>query len=164
MAWCQCWGSGSASVWKAGPRSASKSKGWIRIRIKFKIQELWRLKMEPWRVCLPMVAGLHHFNEEHGSRIRIRKEKVRFRIRVKGKRQISIHIYNSVQCSVSTASDRGVLVWAMKTPIENLCFQFCLIAELSSTVYLGGLETTGSREQLGLSKFTTNNNKKYRTL
>jgi hypothetical protein len=40
------------------------------------------------------------------------KEKVRFRIRirVKGKRQISIHIYNTVKCTVSTASDRRVLI------------------------------------------------------
>jgi hypothetical protein len=35
--------------------------------------------------------------------------KVGFRIRVKGKRQISIHIYNTVQCAVITASDRRVL-------------------------------------------------------
>jgi hypothetical protein len=42
--------------------------------------------------------------------------KVGFRIRisVKGKRQIRIHIYimrihNTVQCTVSTANDRGVL-------------------------------------------------------
>ncbi len=24
----------------------------------------WRLKMEPWRVCRPVVADLHHLDEE----------------------------------------------------------------------------------------------------
>jgi hypothetical protein len=26
--------------------------------------EAWRLKMKPWRVCRPMVADSHHFDEE----------------------------------------------------------------------------------------------------
>jgi hypothetical protein len=26
--------------------------------------EAWRLKMEPWRVCRPVVADSHHFDEE----------------------------------------------------------------------------------------------------
>jgi hypothetical protein len=26
--------------------------------------EAWRFKMEPWRVCRPVVAESHHFEEE----------------------------------------------------------------------------------------------------
>jgi hypothetical protein len=26
--------------------------------------EAWRLKMEPWRVCRPVVANSHHIDEE----------------------------------------------------------------------------------------------------
>jgi hypothetical protein len=56
----------------------------LRIRIKVKIQELstrfkmepwktvgtpeaWRLKMEAWRVCRPMVAESHHHGEEQDA-------------------------------------------------------------------------------------------------
>jgi hypothetical protein len=56
-------------------------KNWIRIRIKVKIQKLfrgskavedrgrpqmeaWGFKMEPWRVCRPVVADCHHFDEK----------------------------------------------------------------------------------------------------
>jgi hypothetical protein len=56
-------------------------KRWIRISITVKIEalsrlntepwravdaqmETWRLKMEAWRVCRPIVAGLHHLKKE----------------------------------------------------------------------------------------------------
>jgi hypothetical protein len=61
---------------KPGPDShQSQCKCRIRIRIKFKIKETRKLKMEPWRavdthnagvewrVCRPMVANLHQFEE-----------------------------------------------------------------------------------------------------
>jgi hypothetical protein len=65
--------------------------------------EAQRLKMEPWRVCMPGVADFHHFDEEqdpdpdpypHGSEIRIR-----IRITVKRRIRISICI-----CIVSLAN------------------------------------------------------------
>ncbi len=98
-------------------------KRWIRNRIKFKIQELWRLKIEP---CKAVDAHNRGLKWSHGgpacqwSQACITlmrsmgagfgsapKGKVgfRIRIRVKGKRQISIHIYNTVQCAASTASE-----------------------------------------------------------
>jgi hypothetical protein len=61
--------------WKLDPDS-HQSESRIRIRIKVKIQELRRLKMEPWRAVDAhngdmetqngvVVAGfLHHFDEE----------------------------------------------------------------------------------------------------
>jgi hypothetical protein len=55
---------------------------WIRIRIKVRIHEIsrlkieswrawtlkmeaWRLKMEVWRVCRPVVADSHHLQEQN---------------------------------------------------------------------------------------------------
>ncbi len=53
-------------------------KSWIRIRFKVNIpgfmrlkmglwaltMEAWRLKMNPKRICRPVVADSHHFDEE----------------------------------------------------------------------------------------------------
>jgi hypothetical protein len=59
----------------AGPHQL-KSSIRIQLRIKFKIQELRRLKLEPWRavdapngdvewrVTRPVVADSHHFDED----------------------------------------------------------------------------------------------------
>jgi hypothetical protein len=37
--------------------------------------EAWRLKMQTWRVCRPVVADLHHLDEE--------QVQIRIRIKVK---------------------------------------------------------------------------------
>jgi hypothetical protein len=29
--------------------------------------EAWKLKMEPWRVCRPVIANSHHFDEEQDT-------------------------------------------------------------------------------------------------
>jgi hypothetical protein len=42
----------------------------LRIRIRTDLHNFGRLKMEPCRVCVSLVADLHHFNMR--SRIRIR--------------------------------------------------------------------------------------------
>jgi hypothetical protein len=62
-----------------GSRIRNKVESWIRIRVKIqelfkRNRELWRavdansggvrLKLEPYRVCRPVVAHLHHFDEE----------------------------------------------------------------------------------------------------
>ncbi len=74
---------------------------WIRSRIKDKIKELWRLKMErgwPWTltiearrpkmklwiICIPVVADLNHCDEE--------QIRIRIRIRIKLQSQIRIRI------------------------------------------------------------------------
>jgi hypothetical protein len=75
----------SFSFLKAGMqiRIRSIEESWIRIRIKVKIQELWRLKREPWRAadagkggvkaqnvalegiyCRPAVEDELHFDKE----------------------------------------------------------------------------------------------------
>jgi hypothetical protein len=43
------WEAGSALEWKTGSGPRSKVKSRIRIIIRVKIKELWRLKLEPWR-------------------------------------------------------------------------------------------------------------------
>jgi hypothetical protein len=39
-------------------------ESWIRIRIEVKIEELWRLKKETWRVCGPLVSVVHHLDKK----------------------------------------------------------------------------------------------------
>ncbi len=64
--------------------------------------EAWRPKMEPMRVCRPVTADSHHFEEEQDpdpyyskNRIRIRtKVKIWIRIRIKVKRWIPVWIRN----------------------------------------------------------------------
>jgi hypothetical protein len=39
-------------------------ESWIRIRIEVKIEELWRLKKETWRVCGPLVSVVHYLDKK----------------------------------------------------------------------------------------------------
>jgi hypothetical protein len=39
-----------------------KSLIWIRIRIKVKMR-IRRLIMEPWRVCMPVIANFYYFDD-----------------------------------------------------------------------------------------------------
>jgi hypothetical protein len=82
-------GCGSGSAWIPNSAFFSGSwirihirvKSWFRINIKTKIQETigskcshsgpwtligeaWRIKMLPWRVCRPVVADSHNFDEQ----------------------------------------------------------------------------------------------------
>ncbi len=47
--------------------------------------ETWRLTIEPWRVCRPVVADSHHFDEEQDQDPQYSEEfkKRRIRIRIK---------------------------------------------------------------------------------
>ncbi len=62
-----------------------KKEAWRAVELTM---EAWELKMEPWRVCMPEVADLHHFDK-----IRIKVISwIRIRIRIKVKRRIWIRI------------------------------------------------------------------------
>ncbi len=47
--------------------------------------EAWRLKMEPWRVCWPVVEDSQHFDEEQDPDPHWSEKLVRMRIRIKVK-------------------------------------------------------------------------------
>ncbi len=69
--------------WQAGSGSALESKGsnWSLEELWTLTLKPWKLKMESWKVCRPVVAALHHFDV---SKICIRiKVKSRFWIRIK---------------------------------------------------------------------------------
>jgi hypothetical protein len=54
--------------------------------------EAWRLKVEPWTVCRPVVAGSHHLTR---NRIRIRRKvenRISMRIKVKSLIRIRIKV------------------------------------------------------------------------
>ncbi len=55
---------GSESVSKSKFRSRESSKTWSYGGSRTLTMEAWRLKMEPQRVCIPIVAHLYHFDEE----------------------------------------------------------------------------------------------------
>jgi hypothetical protein len=57
-------GSGLKSILRS--RSLRDSK-WSQGVLKTITMEAWRLKMEMWRVCRPMVADSHHFDEEQDA-------------------------------------------------------------------------------------------------
>ncbi len=91
-------GSGSALEWNAGSGSAFKSKfrscrgsKWSRGGPWTPTMETCWLKMEPWKVCIQVVADLHHLDDKQECRIRIRiKRKCWICIRIKAKSWIRI--------------------------------------------------------------------------
>ncbi len=50
--------------------------------------EAWGLKMEPWRVCMPVVADLQHFDEEQDLDLDPDPHQSEGRIRIKAKGRI----------------------------------------------------------------------------
>jgi hypothetical protein len=44
--------------------------------------EAWRLKIEPWRVCSPVVADSHHFDEKQDPDPHYLAKYIRIRIQV----------------------------------------------------------------------------------
>jgi hypothetical protein len=54
-------------------------------------KEAWRLKMEPWRVCRPVVAGSLHFDKEQDPDLDPHKKgQIRILIQKKKSNQIRI--------------------------------------------------------------------------
>ncbi len=64
--------SGPDHFGKSGSASKSKFKSWGGSKLSLGgpwtlTVESWRLKLEPWRVCKPMVADSHHFEMQYSD-------------------------------------------------------------------------------------------------